>query len=73
MSARLWGVANGVLILLLAWVALEVGKSTCRQSTEPAALLPACDTLRVHHPDPRRLVRIVDCITGDTTVERGAK
>ena len=59
-------------ILAMAVTGASIATVTARHATEPVALAPNCDTLRVHHPDPRRLVRIIDCVTGDTTVERSA-
>lgn len=58
------GAALLALVLLVAYlVQLEV-----RHTTQPIALEPRCTTWRIHHPDPRRLVRIVDdCHPLDTT------
>lgn len=60
-----------LLTLLALAVAADWRMTQARQAVQPSALAPACDTIRVHHPDKRRLVRVIDCVTGDTTVERG--
>ena len=62
-----------VLAVLACLLAADWHRTQARHATEPAAREANCLAVRVHHPDPRRLVRIIDCVTGDTTVERGRR
>ncbi len=49
------GALLALVLVVVYLVQLEV-----RHTTQPAALEAHCTTWRIHHPDPRRLVRIVD-------------
>lgn len=58
---------RSALIVLLCLGALECGRAEARHRTIPVALEPHCETLRIHHPDPRRRIRVVNqCYPLDT-------